>query len=550
MNSETNFSALDRQFGNFLERLAGGSSEIRLAAMCTSRARAEGNICVSLGEIAEMEGTPGVASLRKKLRGSDVVGAPGAFTPLILDGRDRLYLRRYWEYEQQLAQAIASRTSAPSSKGKKESDLQEAAAKKAVTSDFTVITGGPGTGKTWTVMRILALLLEQPGGEHLRIALAAPTGKAAARLTESVRAVRETFAATTIHRLLGYLPGSPYFRHDAENPLSFDVVIVDEASMVDLALMAKLVAAVPPEARLILLRDQLASVEAGSVLADICAAAESAAPNEPLHGAVVALRRNYRFAETGGIYRVSMAINSGDTEATITALQEGGGEVEWQPLPAALKLGNALRQRIVTGFEPSLKTDDPLEALAHLQKFRILCAVRQGPFGVENLNAVAEEVLADAGLLAPRRGWYRGQPIMITQNDYNLALFNGDSGIILPDPGAGGELRAFFLSAEGRLRRFLPSRLPAHETAFAITVHKSQGSEFKKVLFILPEKDSPILTRELLYTGLTRAREGVEFWVTEPILRAAITRRVVRTSGLRDALAGPAKKRRQSSSHG
>ena len=551
MNAETNFSALDRQFGTLLERLAGGSPEIRLAAMCASRARAEGNICVSLGEIAEMEGTPGVASLRKKLRGSDVVGAPGAFTPLILDGRDRLYLRRYWEYEQQLAQAIASRTSASSSKGKKEIDLQEVAAKKAVTSDFTVITGGPGTGKTWTVMRILKLLLEQPGGENLRIALAAPTGKAAARLTESVRAVRETFAATTIHRLLGYLPGSPYFRHHAENPLSFDVVIVDEASMVDLALMAKLVAAVPPPARLILLgdRDQLASVEAGSVLADICAAAEAAAPNEPLHGAVVALRRNYRFAETGGIYRVSTAINSGDAEATITALQEGGGEVEWQPLSAAIKLGDALRERIVTGFEPSLKTDDPLEALAHLQKFRILCAVRQGPFGVENLNAIAEEVLADAGLIPPRRDRYRGRPIMVTQNDYNLALFNGDSGIVLPDPSADGELRAFFLSAEGKLRRFLPSRLPVHETAFGITVHKSQGSEFASVLLILPEKDTPILTRELLYTGLTRARNGVELWASEALLRAAITRRVTRTSGLHDALRSSASESRQSGSN-
>ena len=370
----------------------------------------------------------------------------------------------------------------PLRKAKTGTDLQEVAAKKAVTSDFTVITGGPGTGKTWTVMRILALLLEQPGGEKLRIALAAPTGKAAARLTESVRAVSETFAATTIHRLLGYLPGSPYFRHDAENPLSFDVVIVDEASMVDLALMAKLVAAVPPEARLILLgdRDQLASVEAGSVLADICAAAESAAPNEPLHGAVVALRRNYRFAETGGIYRVSIAINSGDTEAAIAALQEGWRRSRMAAATRCAQTGRCLAPTDRDRFRAFLKTDDPLEALAHLQKFRILCAVRQGPFGVENLNAVAEEVLADAGLLAPRRGWYRGQPIMITQNDYNLALFNGDSGIILPDPGAGGELRAFFLSAEGRLRRFLPSRLPAHETAFAITVHKSQGSEFRK----------------------------------------------------------------------
>ena len=250
---------------------------------------------------------------------------------------------------------------------------------------------------------------------------------------------------------------------------------------------------------------------------------------------MVALRRNYRFAETGGIYRVSNAINSGDAEAATAALREGG-EVEWQPLPHATKLGGALRERIVDGFRPSLKTDDPLEALAHLQKFRLLCAVRQGPFGVENLNAIAAEVLADAGLLAPRRDWYRGQPIMVTQNDYNLALFNGDSGIVLPEPSADGELRAFFLSAEGKLRRFLPSRLPVHETAFAITVHKSQGSEFGKVLLILPENDSPILTRELLYTGLTRAREGVELWATEPILRAAIARRVSRTSGLRDAL--------------
>ena len=550
MNAETNFSALDRQFGTFLERLAGGSSEIRLAAMCASRARAEGNICVSLGEIAEMEGATSAASLRKKLQASDVVGAPGDFVPLILDGHDRLYLRRYWEYEQQLAQAIASRTSASPSKGKKGTDLQEVAAKKAVSCDFTVITGGPGAGKTWTVMRILKLLLDQPEGDKLRIALAAPTGKAAARLTESVRAVRETFAATTIHRLLGYLPGSPYFRHDAENPLSFDVVIVDEASMVDLALMAKLVAAVPPQARLILLgdRDQLASVEAGSVLADICAAAEAAAPNEPLHGSVVALTRNYRFAETGGIYRVSNAINSGDAEAAIAALREGG-EVEWQPLPNATKLGGALRERIVDGFRPSLETDDPLEALAHLQKFRILCAVRQGPFGVENLNAIAEEVLADAGLLAPRRGCYRGQPIMVTQNDYNLALFNGDSGVILPDPEANGELRAFFLSADGKLRRFLPSRLPVHETAFAITVHKSQGSEFARVLLILPENDTPILTRELLYTGLTRARNAVELWASEAVLRAAIARRVTRSSGLRDALRSPASESRQSGSN-
>ncbi len=307
MNAPVTFSALDRQLGTFLQRLAGAvAPEVRLAAMCASRARAEGNICVTLAEIAEMEGAPSVASLRKKLRASGIVGAPGEFAPLILDSDDRLYLRRYWEYEQQLAQAILSRTVTSSAAAKGETDLQQIAASKAVANAFTVITGGPGTGKTWTVMKILSLLRAQPGGDKLQVKLAAPTGKAAARLTETIRTVDDTLAATTIHRLLGYLPGSPYFRHDAGHPLHADVVIVDEASMVDLALMAKLVAAVPARARLILLgdRDQLASVEAGNVLADICAAAESARPNEPLRGAVVALQSNYRFTETGGIYRI------------------------------------------------------------------------------------------------------------------------------------------------------------------------------------------------------------------------------------------------------
>lgn len=553
MNSETNFSALDRQFGEFLRRFAGDSApEAALAAQCASRARAEGNICISLGDLAGKDGAPSLTNLRKKLRASGVVGAPGAFTPLILDEKDRLYLRRYWEYEQELVQAIASRTAVFTPQTKAVADLQEVAARKAATSGFTVITGGPGTGKTWTVIRILKLLLEQPNGDKWRIALAAPTGKAAARLTESARAVQDKFAATTIHRLLGYLPGSPYFRHNAKHPLMADVVIVDEASMVDLALMAKLVAAVPPEARLILLgdRDQLASVEAGNVLADICAAAENAAPNEPLRDSVVALLRNYRFAETGGIYRVATAINSGDADRAITVLQaRDDNEVNWQPLPNEVRLASALREPVINGFRHYLEATDPRQALTALQRFRILCAVRHGPFGVENLNAVAEEILVEAGLLMPRGGGcYSGQPIMVTQNDYNLALFNGDTGIVLPD-AADGELRAFFISAEGKLRRFLPSRLPIHETAFAITVHKSQGSEFAEVLLLLPEKDAPLMTRELLYTGLTRARQAVALWAPEAVLRAAIARRVKRTSGLRDALTTRSMKSRQSDSN-
>ncbi len=542
MNAETKFSALDRQFGDFLQRLDGGdAAEVRLAAICASRARADGHICVTVAEIAEREEAPKPATLRKKLRASKVVGAPGEFTPLVLDEHDRLYLRRYWEYEQQLAGAILSRAAASSPATVEEgSDLQQVAAARAVANRFTVITGGPGTGKTQTVTKILQLLFAEPGGEKLRVALAAPTGKAAARLTESVRSVQQGVQATTIHRLLGYLPGSASFRHNAEHPLSYDVVIVDEASMIDLALMTKLVVAVPPAAHLILLgdRDQLASVEAGSVLADICAAAENAQPNEPLRRTVVALRQSYRFDESGGIFKASTAVNAGDADAAIAALeQQVDAEARWEPLPSAAKLGARLRDRVVAAFRPCLETDDPLQALAQLKQFRILCAVRHGPFGVENLNALAEEILARTGLITPQRGWYAGRPLTITQNDYNLALFNGDSGIILPDRESDGELRAFFLSAESKLRRYLPSRLPQHETAFAMTVHKSQGSEFERLLLILPEKESPLLTRELLYTAITRARRQVEIWSSEAILRTAIAHQVTRNSGLRDALA-------------
>lgn len=550
MNEEPEFSALDRQFGDFLQRLAGGAAaEMRLAAMCASRARAEGHICVRLGDM-----TPKAATLRKKLRASNVVGAPGDFTPLILDEQDRLYLRRYWEYEQQLATAIRQSAAASQpARRRQERDLQQIAAATAVRNKFTVVTGGPGTGKTRTVMAILELLQKEPDADQLQIALAAPTGKAAARLTESIRAIDQTREATTIHRLLGYLPGSPYFRHDAQHPLTADVVIVDEASMIDLALMAKLVAAVRPEARLILLgdRDQLASVEAGSILADICAAAENAAPNDPLHGVVVELQKNYRFAPTGGIYRVSAAVNAGDFDAAIAVLRdERDDEARWQALPAAAKISDSLRERLLSAFRPVVEAADPLAALAQLQRFRILCAVRHGPYGVENLNAIAEEVLAQGGLLSPLpSGHYRGQPLMIMENNYPLGLYNGDGGIILPDPDDGDELRAFFVSGEGRLRRFLLSRLPRHETAFAMTVHKSQGSEFEQVLLLLPPKDVPILTRELLYTGLTRARKSVEIWAVESVLAAAISRRVVRESGLRDMLTRPINASRQSGSN-
>ena len=526
MTDEISSSALDRQFGDFIERLHGAPAPaLREAAMLVSRRRAEGHICIEASDLPE------------PLPETRTVGRGAEFTPLVLD-RGRLYLRRYWQYEQQLAQALLARAgTAKNRRQKMPANLQERAALNALARNFSVITGGPGTGKTHTVGRILALLRAQPGGAECKIALAAPTGKAAARLTEELREAGAGAEATTIHRLLGSLPDSPYFRHDAAHPLTADVVIIDEASMVDLALMAKLVDAVPPNARLILLgdRDQLASVEAGNVLADICAAAEPV--DSPLHGAVVQLTESHRFEKESGIFHLSHAVNLGDADAAKAALESGKPDAQWHALPAPNALGQALESRIVTGYRPYLATlHDPENALRRLQQFRLLCALRLGPYGVENLNSLAEEALAAAGLLVPRPGWYAGRPVMIMRNDYNLRLFNGDTGLILSDPEADGDLRAFFLSAEGKLRRFLPSRLPLHETAFALTVHKSQGSEFQRLLVLLPAKDSPVLTRELLYTAITRARSAVELWGHPETFRAALARRTVRASGLREAL--------------
>ncbi len=550
--NETLPNPLDAHFAALMLRLHGAAHAVLdRAARMVSSARAEGHICVPLA-------TDDAAALRA----TRVVGAPGEFKPLILDDRDRLYLQRYWEYEAQLASAIRARigVDAPCDpklltagltrlfgKATKTTNWQRAAAETAVRRNFSVITGGPGTGKTWTIVAVLALLEEQfsARGAKLRVALAAPTGKAAARMKESIQRTVETdpkFAgvhvereATTLHRLLGTIPDSPYFRHHAGHPLAVDAVIVDEASMVDLALMAKLFAAVPATARIVLLgdKDQLASVEAGNVLGDICHA--------PMPEHLVELRENRRFTAESGIHRLSQRVNEGDADAALAVLAENASDLSTRALPAPAELGDALRKSVLAGYRACFETEDPRTALERLASFRVLCALRRGPFGVENLNRLAEQILADAGLIEPDSTHYRGRPVLITTNDYQLQLFNGDVGMLLPDPEAGGELRAWFLDAAGTLRRILPARLPAHETVFAMTVHKSQGSEFRRVLFILPDRDTPVATRELIYTAITRAREAVELWHHAPVLRAAVARRTERSSGLRDALAPPAR---------
>ncbi len=555
MNDDIPTTPLDAHFAALMQRLHGAPhAALALAARTVSAWRAAGHICVPLGQIAG-------DGLAATLRGTEVVGAPGSFKPLILDG-DRLYLQRYWQYEAQLAAAILKRVGADPAcdeallqrglarffgEAGKETDWQRVAAETAVRRSFTVITGGPGTGKTWTVVAVLALLHEQAAarGSRLRVALAAPTGKAAARMKESIQRTAAGNAdfctalkqeATTLHRLLGTIPDSPFFRHDAERPLAVDAVIVDEASMVDLALMAKLFAAVPAGARIVLLgdKDQLAAVEAGNVLGDICNAAGSLAP---IGRHIVELRENRRFTRDSGIHRLSVLVNAGDAAGALALLAGGThADIASAPLPAPAALAGLLRARVIEGYRACVATDDPRAALLQLGSFRILCALRRGPFGVENLNRLAEQTLADAGLIEPEAAFFRGRPVLITTNDYTLGLFNGDVGLVLPDAEAAGELRVWFLDATGALRRILPARLPAHETVFAMTVHKSQGSEFGRVLLVLPDRDTPIATRELIYTGITRAREAVEIWHHPASLRAAIARRTERASGLRDLL--------------
>jgi exodeoxyribonuclease V alpha subunit len=597
---------IDRHFANLMARVSADAPEIKLAAALVSHYRRQGHICVDLEELkrkpppaevlAELGFTswPDSPGLVQRLRNSPVVGRPGEFKPLVLDESGRLYLHRYWKYEAALADAVArlAKGSAPPvdrhelrkgltrlfpRDGGEDIDWQLVAAFTAARKRLCIISGGPGTGKTRTVVVLLALLLE--AHPAMRVALAAPTGKAAARLQEALKHAKATLPseqaakdrlpteASTIHRLLGSIPDSAFFQHDADNPLPFDAVVIDEASMVDLALMAKLVAAIPESARLILLgdKDQLASVEAGSVLADLCNGGEQrgfsdqfikdfkaltgqglpaeagAGRASDLGDCIVELRRNYRFGDQSGIYRLSRAVNDGDSGKALEVLRQSGGlagsRVCWKPLPAPATLKAAMKPIVLSHYQDYLRAGNPSEGLAALGRFRILCAQRNGPYGVESLNRLVEEILAEAELIEPKALFYAGRPVMVVRNEYNLRLFNGDIGLVLPNDLM--ELRAHFAGPEQTLRDFMPIRLPEHETAYAMTVHKSQGSEFESVLLVLPGEDSPVLTRELVYTGLTRASQEVELWSDQELFSAAIRRKISRRSGLREALWNP-----------
>jgi len=602
-------SDIDVHFAKFVTSFdKSDNPDIFLAAAFVSRATGDGDGYLDLNSIArkpillDINGEdrfkiPKLSEWLKTLSQSQVVGRPGEFCPMILDEKNRLYLYRYWDYENRLSSTIKSRIKEDiqgidrsilkdslirlfPNNGTDEFNWHKVAGVIAAFKKFCVITGGPGTGKTFTTAKILALLLELSRKDKLSILIAAPTGKAAARIGESIKAAKKTLNCSddiidaipsetyTIHRMLKTIPGSPYFYHNAENPLTADIVVVDEVSMVDLALMSKLLSAVKNDARIILIgdRDQLASVEAGFVMSDICdrdnvqlfseyfykqfekltrckmeVPSKKLKDNPGLYDCMVVLKKSYRFTDTSGIGECSRAVNNGKFDETFSTFKSNPDQIDWKKISGPNDLSMALSKEVINGYSDYLNCHDPHRVLELFNRFRILCAVKFGALGVIEINRLTEEILNRNGFIEldnlSTYPWYRGRPVLITRNDYNLELFNGDIGITMPEPDSKSkDLYVYFSGVAGKPRRFFPHRLPEHETAYAMTVHKSQGSEFEMVLLILPNQDYPVLTRELLYTGITRAKNHISIWGREEIIKSTILRKINRNSGLKDAL--------------
>jgi exodeoxyribonuclease V alpha subunit len=610
-------SAADVHVATRMAGLVGeGSEEVALAAALAVRGPRLGHVFVDLASIRDTVSVeseepvdlsalpwPSPPEWLTRLRGSALVAvgedAGGSERPLRLLG-SRLYLDRYWREERRVAgdlQALSGESPSEVDLGllrdglgrlfPGDSDLlQRAAAASSVLRRLAVVGGGPGTGKTTTVARIVALAAEQAAAQEARaplVALAAPTGKAAARLQEAVhaeaggldtdaevRALLGGLRASTLHRLLGWRPGShSRFAHDRDNRLPHDLVIVDETSMISLSLMTRLVESVRPDARLILVGDpgQLTSIEAGVVLGDIVGPAsgtlrmsagaqamlaqaigDDIAAEAPPSGAttigdgIVVLDRVYRYG--AAIARLAEAIRSGDADGAIDVLRAEHPEITWlagepeAPVYEEAGLEAVRRETLEAGraVVQAARAGAGGEALRALSEFRLLCAHRRGPFGVSTWTSRQQAWLAEEidDLDLEQRD-YVGRPLLITENDYELGLYNGDTGVIVQsDPGH--TTAVFERGAE--LMSFSPLRLSGVETVYAMTIHKSQGSQFDTAAVLLPPADSPIVTRELLYTAVTRARERLILVAGEDTVRAAVGRPVSRASGLRERLWG------------
>lgn len=548
----------DAALGRWLARaFPEAAPEVALAAALAARAVGDGHSALELARAADwfarLDGhgkppaLPDPSAWQVVLRAAAVVhvhvpGTPTPLVPLVMDAAQRVYLRRYFEYECAVARKLAAQAAATSATGADAASRadgldpeQQLAVATALTHRLALITGGPGSGKTFSVAHILAALVrEQPA----RIALAAPTGKAAARLAESLRAqvarmaLPDTVAAqiprdaATLHRLLGITPWRAQPRHHAGNPLPFDVVVVDEASMIDLPLMARLLDAIAPAARLVLLGDpdQLSAVEAGSVLPALV----EAAGVPPLAGCHVALATSHRFGGGSALATLAQAMVAGDADAALAALPAEGDVRRVDVISPS-----AVVDATFAGYAPVFAADHAAEALAAARGFRVLSALRHGPYGCIALDRAIGARLKRAHGLRAEAEWWPGRLVMITANRDELGLYNGDTGLVWPD--VDGTLKVWFEGSEGTSRAFAPAALPPHEGAFALTVHKAQGSEFERVALVTgPE--SPILTRELLYTGVTRARAGIVIHADADTLRAGIANRTLRMTGLADRL--------------
>ena len=573
---------------------------IQAYAWLLSKRLEEGHVCIGIREPEELRGEVPYPVLPPDELANlhHLVGHPGDRKPFIIDG-DRIYLQRYHHYESNIVDRIRRKIEQGRSKSAdrrallesqtdlirslqadyplegltddEQVDWQLAAALNALTDDFSIITGGPGTGKTTTLAKLLRILYAcQP---EAQVALAAPTGKAAMRMLESLKRSAEQFPddvrqriealkPSTLHRLLGWQKGKVEFKYNADRPLEYDFIVIDEASMVDIPMFSKLLDACGTRARLILLgdKDQLASVEAGSLLGDLCLAvdenklnkfspescswingfipdparqitsAHHAITDGPLTGRIVELRLSHRFKAQGEIGRLSRAIITGDTDA-ISAMVKAPASPE---VRFDTDCSDKLLEEFISGYTEYIREPDPSEALKKLNQLRVLVAVREGPRGLYAVNRRIEQLLQQQRLINTGNDFYEHRPVIVTRNNYELDLFNGDVGITRME---NGRARVWFEGADGQMRSVPAASLSYCETVFAMTIHKSQGSEFNHVLVLLPEgTDTAILTRELLYTGVTRAKKSVLLQAGPDTLLHTTRERVRRVSGVRDRL--------------
>ncbi|MCK5662794.1 MAG: exodeoxyribonuclease V subunit alpha [Thiotrichaceae bacterium] len=545
-----------------------------------------GNVCLDVSSIPQKSqelgwtNCPKSSEILTNIKSSPVVGEGDELSPLIFEN-NKLYLNRYYHNEKNISDSLLRMTQTSNVDidintinnlftGSEVPDYQKLAAIISCKHQFSIISGGPGTGKTWAVSKILALLILQQKNKNLTIKLAAPTGKAAARLSESIQKLRSEMdlgdsikkqipdEAVTLHRLLGIHRYTHRPRYHQQCPLACDVLVLDEASMIDQQMMAVICAALPAHCKLILLgdKDQLSSVEAGSVFADLCGGLIATEFNKdqqhwikqlvdydlPLHRSnyaladhVVVLQKSHRFDEFSGIGLLAKSINQGDVEQSINQLKTADlfSTVNWSQ-PVENELPAKLRQQSHETYIPMMQAGSISEAFKLFHQYQILSAVWSGPTGVDTINSLIESYVKTNHGHENHTEFYQGKPIMMTSNVYQYGIHNGDIGIVWPDDNE--QLKIWFEQNNGEYRKLSLSQCPEHKTAYAMTVHKSQGSEFKQILLILPYTETAVSTRELFYTGITRAAESVEIWGSEAIIKSTIRQKTLRVSGLMERL--------------